>query len=119
MDEAIRFQTADLTDMDRAVAANASQVVAKEIDNHNILGAVFLAMKQFSHPCSVLFRVGAARPCSLDGSSFDLTLLNTEKPLRRCTDNSEVAHVEVRGKGSGVTLPQPKIEFHRPLLGGI
>src|SRR5205823_708079 len=97
----------------RAIATDATQIIAEQIDNHDILGAVLRALLQFLHAQLILSRRGSAWPGALDGPGLDLAILQTQEPLRRGAGNRKIAQVEVTGKGSRIAGAQPKIVLRR------
>src|SRR5262249_815658 len=95
MDVAIRLQPADRLDLYRAVSADAAQVVAQQIDDHDVLGAVLGAGEQLAAAGLVLLGGGAARSRPLDGPRLHVAVVHFPQPLRRGAGNDEVAEVEV------------------------
>ena len=56
----VLLKLAKLVDSHAAVFADASEIVAEEIDDHRILGAVFWAGEEIAFECRVFLRRNAA-----------------------------------------------------------
>ena len=68
-------------DRDRACPRHAAQVVASEVDEHHVFGALLrIALELFGEQ-GVLACIGAARPRSGDRVGRDLVALDLEEQL--------------------------------------
>src|SRR3546814_10324522 len=61
----IGFDAEQLVDLDAAGPADARQIVAQEIYDHEVLGAILGAFGQFARIAPVTGRIGAPRPGAL------------------------------------------------------
>ncbi len=76
-----------LVDRDARVVAHAPQIVAGEVHEHDVLGALLLVLQH-------LLRVGAARARARNRAHRCVTVVHCEQRLGRCTDDLEVAEVQ-------------------------
>ncbi len=74
--------------MTDAHAADAAEIVAQQIDDHQILGAILLAGAQFGGERGIFGGIPAARPCALDRPRLDLAVAQRTgtAPARRTAD---------------------------------
>src|SRR5262249_19395923 len=87
------------------IAADSPQVIAQEIDNHHVFGAVLGAHREFAAAKHVLLRAEvAARASPLDGTGLHLVPIDLEKALRRGAGDHEIADIQVRGKRRRIAL---------------
>ncbi len=94
-------------DPDAAGAADAGEVVAAEVDEHHVLGAILLGRKE---PLGVtLARVGR----SGDRVQAGATLLALDERLRGGADQREPVELEQEEIGRGVDAPQCSVELER------
>jgi hypothetical protein len=82
VDAGVRLEGAQLLDLDRAVLGDAAQVVASEVDDHDVLGAVLRARAQRQRLAAVLGGSGAPRPGALDRAGLDACAAPLQEPLR-------------------------------------
>src|SRR5260370_1823046 len=66
----------ELLDFDGAVIADAAEIVAAEIDEHDVLGALFFAAEQLFFEALVFGFVFAAGPSSGDGAVANIAVLD-------------------------------------------
>ncbi len=76
-----------VTDTDAAVGAHASDVVASQVHQHDVLGALLGIGEQIVGAALVLFFVLRARPGTGDGPVIHLPLLDPHQELRRRADD--------------------------------
>ena len=74
----------------RAVIADTAQIVAPEIDEHDVLGALFFTGKHFLFQALVLGFVLAAPTRAGDGAVRDISSLNFDEHFRRAAHNGHV-----------------------------
>src|SRR5262249_9160959 len=110
MDGAVRLQPAHRLDAHGAVAAYTAQVVAHQVDNHDVFRPILGAVQQFARTDRVFLWCRAAGPGALDRTRFDLTALHSQEPLRRGTGQGEITQIEVAGEGCRVALPQSPVQ---------
>ncbi|MNJ56873.1 hypothetical protein D3C77_524370 [compost metagenome] len=105
MDIGVAFQAEQLRHLHRADLAGAAQVVAQQIDDHQVFGAVLLACQQFHTVAGILGGIGATWPGAFDGAGFDLAGADLDKTLRRkaqqCAAVSQQLEARV-GRGAGL-----------------
>ena len=85
--------------------ADASEVVACEIDEHRVLGAFFCIGTQLcGEQCVLLIRL-AALACAGDGVGVDRVAGDFNQHLGGGTDELDLAEVVVEHIGRGIDLP--------------
>ena len=82
MNEPVRFQATDRRHAYRAVAADAAQIVAQQVHDHDIFGTVLLAVQQLLDACLILGRRGTTRPGALDRPGLDLAIIRRGGSVR-------------------------------------
>ena len=100
------FQAHQFGDLHRSVFANAAEIVAQQIGDHHQLRHLLTAALEFIHPLCVPNRIGAARPCSLDGASEDMGSAEAKKQLRRRGCDREVFAIQEGGERGRGNLQQ-------------
>src|SRR5450759_4412543 len=83
-----------LRHLDRAQFAVLRQVVAQQIDDHHVLGAVILARAQRLGEISVEPRMTGTRPRALDRLGLDVAALELEKAFRGSRHHGAVRRVQ-------------------------
>ena len=68
------FQARQFGDPDAAQAADAAEVVAQKIDNHQVFRLIFFAVHQFPSQRLVVVRCAAPRTGALYGSGHGIPL---------------------------------------------
>ena len=92
---------------------HAPDVVASQIDEHQVLGPLLLVRQQGAAERLVLFRRPAARPGARDGAHRHLPLLHPYQHLGRAPDQREVVEREIEEVGRRVQRPQVAIQQER------
>ena len=83
MDGCIGFQPKQLRDLDGSRFTDAAQIVAKQVHNHDVFGAILRAADQFCGEGGVLQRVLIPRAGPFDWSGFNLTVrVDMQEPFR-------------------------------------
>ena len=108
--ELIRFEPTQLGDAHRVWIAGPREVVPQQVDDHDVLRAVFFAFEQIDASEQVGFGPERTPTGSLDRPGFDLALVDAQEPLGRGAKDLQVARVEVGGEGRRIALPQAEIE---------
>jgi hypothetical protein len=111
--ELVAFQAAELAHPDAVRAADAGEVIAEQVHNHDVLGPVLLALQQLVPREQVRLGQRGAAAGSLDGAGFHLPVADAEEPFRRGADNLLVTQIEVGPEGRRVPIPQAQIEVQR------
>ena len=99
-----------------AVLADAADVVAPEVDQHHVLGALLLVALQLLGQPQVLFLGPAARPRAGDRVRLDRASLDAHQHLRRRADDRHAAHADEIHVGRRVDVPQRAVDGER--IGG-
>ena len=112
-----------LGDLDAAGLGNASDVVAGQIDQHQMLGSLFRIGIQFSFERQIELGRRTARAGAGQGSDGDLVacrrVLAAHQDFRRGTDDLEVAHVVEIHVGRRVERAQRAVQAQRALRVGL
>ena len=87
--------------------ADAAEVVALEVDDHHVLGALLGIARQLGGERRVARRVVAARARALDGPGLDPAPAPAEQQLGRVPDDGRVAQVEVARERRRVPPREP------------
>ncbi|MNF84998.1 hypothetical protein D3C84_673820 [compost metagenome] len=102
----------------RADATAAAEVVAQQVDDHQVFRAILAAGQQLGGQFLVLGDVAAARPGALDRPGLDLPLVHAEKALRRQAEDRAVVQGEIAGEGSRAGVAQGAVGRPRVALPG-
>ncbi len=97
----------------RAVFAHPPQIVAAEIDQHDVLGAFFFVAAHLLFQSAVFGLVAAARMSSGDRPIFQLASGHPHQHLRRRAQNVRIAHAQKIQIGRGIHLPQRAVYIER------
>ena len=97
----------------RSVLADAADVVAAEIDEHHVLGALLLVALQLLGQPQVLFGVPAARPRAGDRMRLDARAFDAHQHLRRRADDRHAAHADEIHVGRRVHVAQRAVHGER------
>ncbi len=110
----IGFDGEEIADRDAADLGNAAKIVAQQIDDHQILGAILDAVRQPVARGFVRLRIGAARRCALHRFGGEAALgRNVEEQLGREREDVALAIVDDGAMGGGGARAQIAIERHR------
>ena len=99
-----------LLDVNAAVLAHPAEVVAAEVDEHHVLGALLLVGEQFLGDPAVLLGCCSARTGAGDRPRRDVAPADGEQRLRARAGDLEVAEVEEVHVGTGVDGAQPAVD---------
>ncbi len=99
-----------LVGVDRADPRHPADVVAAEVEQHQVLGALLGVGQQLGLERRVLGRGRAARPGAGDRADGDHAVLDPHQDLGAGADHLEAAEVEVEHVGRGVGAPQRAVE---------
>lgn len=103
----------EVDDLDGARLADPSQVVASEVDEHEVLGALLGVGDQLVGEGLVLLDGGAARPGARDGVHHRLPVLDLDEGLRGGPDDVEPVEAEQVHVRGGVGRPQHAVDVQR------
>ena len=102
VDRGIALQPEEYRDFDCTVATDPRQIVAQQIDDHQILGSILLAGRQFLGKRPVFGECLAARPRSLDWPGLHMSPAQLEETLGRGRDDGDIAMADEGGEGCRV-----------------
>ena len=97
-------------DVHAAVLADAPEVVAAEVDEHHVLGALLLVGQQLGGDRGVVL---AARAGAGDRARGDVAAVDRQQRLGRCADDLEVLEVEEVHVRRRVHGAQPAVDAER------
>ena len=124
-DVRVRLDRHEAVDVDRAVLADAAEVVAAEVDEHDVLGALLLVGEQLLGDPLVVLERRAARARAGDRPRRDVAAGDGQHRLGRGAGDLEVEEVQEVHVRARVDDPQPAVdrervdvEVGRPALGG-
>ena len=92
------------------ISADAADVVAPEIEQHQVLGPLLRVGQQVGGELAVLRRRRAARPGAGDRADGHLAVAQPHQDLRARADDGEVAEIEEEQEGRGVEPAQRAVE---------
>ncbi|MCY1420240.1 hypothetical protein D9M71_358550 [compost metagenome] len=102
----IALQREQLRHPHRARPAAAAEVVAQQVDDHQVFRAVLFAGQQFRGVGGVLRRRASARAGALDRAGFHLAAVQLDETLRRQAENGALRKIQVTGEGRRAGLAQ-------------
>src|SRR5204862_5266726 len=79
----VGFEGAELGYRHTSVAADAREVVAQQIDDHNVLGIILFTCQQLSGKALILLGRAPSWPRALDGARLDPAIAQGQESLRR------------------------------------
>ena len=95
MDGGVVLEREELGHAHRARRADARQIVAHQVDDHQVLGAILRALGQRLAQRGVVLGADAARPRALDRPRLDVAAaLDAQEALRRRAHHRHVGKVE-------------------------
>ena len=109
----VAFERHERRHADRAVIADAANVVAAQVDEHHVLGLLFLAALQFLGEPHVLFVGLAAWPRAGDRMGNGVPAFDADQHFWRRTDDRAIAHANEEHVGRRVDMPQGAIHRER------
>ena len=102
-DVAVVFEEELVGDLDRADLGDAADVVAAEVEQHQVLGALLGVGEQLVGERAVVLGRRAARPGAGDRADGDLAVAHPDQDLGARADDREAAEIEDRyRKGEGL-----------------
>ena len=100
-------------DAHAAVLGDAPHVVATEIDEHHVLGALLFVALQLLGETQILFLVAAARTRARDRVRLDATPLDSHQHFRRRPDDRPAADAQEVHVGRRIHVPKRTIDGER------
>ena len=124
-DVAVELDLHQLVDGHAAVLAHPTEVVAAEVDEHHVLGALLLVGEQLLRDPAILLGARAARAGARDRLGADVAPAHRQQRLGARAGDLEVAEVQEVHVGARVDRPQAAVDRERldrhrgrPALGG-
>ena len=71
MNGGVALQSHELRHLDGAGSADAAQVITKQVDNHHVLGSIFVAADQFSGQIGITLGIAVSGPGAFDRTGLD------------------------------------------------
>ena len=99
----------EAVDADAAGGADAAEVVAQQVDDHDVLAAVLLVVVEGERGEGVFGGVEAARPGALHGARHDLAVAHAEEKLRREREDGAARKIYQRPVGHGLLAAESEV----------
>src|SRR5215468_7440736 len=97
--------------------ADPREIVANEIDDHQVLGSILRALGERTAERGVVFGSYASRSRTLDGPRFNVSVrTDAQKALGRRAQDEGVGKVEIRGKRRSVLCAESAVQRPGGLL---
>ena len=103
----------ELLHLDASVLAHAPEVVAAQVDEHHVLGALLLIGEQLGGHGPVLVGVGPAGAGTGDRTRADAAAVDGDQRLGTGAGDLEVPEVQEVHIGAGVDRPQAAVDRER------
>ena len=115
MDGGVGLDGEEVGRLDRPVAADTAEIVANEIDDHGVLGAVLLGRGELAGEPRVVFSRRASRSRPLDRAALgDAVCVEREEALRRRGDDRPLRQIQEGCERRGVRATE--LVEERPCL---
>ena len=118
MHRAVGLDREQVGDLDRADLGHAAEIVAQQIDDHQVLGALLLVHGEPGREARVLARRASARRRALHRPGRHVLALAPEEQLGREREHVELARVDQRAIGDPLLAPERGVERDRIALEG-
>src|SRR6185437_1652553 len=112
-DVRVAFHEHEVADAHGAEVAYAANVIAAEIDEHDVFGALFFVGAQFLLQAQVFGFIFTALTSSGDGAVLKLVASNADQHFRRRAENGHVSHAEEVHIRRGIHAAQRTIDAER------
>ncbi|MNN15414.1 hypothetical protein D3C81_1285160 [compost metagenome] len=106
VDVRIALQREQFRDPHGAGTAAAAQIVAQQVDDHQVFRAVLLAGQQLIRMAGVFLRGAATRTGALDRAGFHLATVQLDEAFRREAENRAFGQLQVAGERRRTGLAQ-------------
>lgn len=110
---AVTLDRHEVLDLHAARQRDPAEVVAAEIDQHQVFGAFLLVAEQFVGQFAVQRGSRAAFAGSGDRAHHSRAVLQFHQRLRRGTDQHPFADLQIEGVRRGIDQPQRPVELQR------
>ena len=98
-DVRITFDRHQLVDFDAADRGDPADVVAAQVDQHDVLGALFGVGEQIGFELALFFRGGAAAACAGDGAQLDGIAGEPNHRFGRGADDPKILQLQIEHVG--------------------
>ena len=115
-DVGIAFDRHQLVDFDAANRGDPADVVAAQVDQHDVLGALFGVGEQIGFELALFFRRGAAAACAGDGAELDVSPVEPDHRFGRGADHAKILQLQIEHVGRRIDETQGAIDFERVVL---
>ena len=112
-DVAVALHLHHVGQLHRGEVGDPADVVAAEIDKHDVLGALLRVGEQFRRQGAVLGLVLAARSGAGERSDRHEAVLDAHEDLGRTADQAEVAERQIEQEGARIDHPKHPINVER------
>ena len=102
-----------VADLHRAHFRNTTDIVAMQIDQHDVLGPLFGISQQLGLQCPVLLRGCPAAPCTGQRTAGHLAIRHATKDLRARTNQRAGGALQIKHERRRVDDPQRPIDVER------
>ena len=109
----VAFDRHQFVDFDAAGHADAAEVVAFEVDQHHVFGALLRIADQVADARRIVVAL-EARARAGDGAGFDEIAAHRHQPFRRGADHGPAIAREHAGERRGIVRAQALEQFRRP-----
>ena len=103
----------ELLDLDGAVIADAAEIVAAKIDEHDVLGTLFFTGEQLLFQALIFGFVFAARLGAGDGAVENIAAAHPHEHFRGTAHNRDIVHLQKKEIGRRVQGTQLAVNFKR------
>src|ERR1041385_5344807 len=114
-DVAVALDVAEVSDLDRAAGADAPEIVAAEVDEHEVLGALFRVDEKALLELEVGLARGAARQRAGDGARLHVVAGDAHQHLRRRADQRALRGAQQEHVRRRIDRAQRAVERQRVL----
>ncbi len=102
-----------LVDFDAAVSGHAPYIVALEVDQHHMLGALLLVADKLFGIRKILLLACSPRPRACNRPGLDNACVDSKKLFRRGACYCETRELEVAHIGGWIDLPERAVDLER------
>ncbi len=115
-DVAVALDRHDVGHFDAAVAGNAADVVAAQVDQHHVLGPFLGIGQQFFGQPAVFFFVGSAGTRAGQRANGNPATDDADHDFRRAADQRHPGRAKIKHEGAGIDHAQRAVDFERMRL---
>ena len=107
----IRLDRHELVDLHAARLAHAAEIVALQVDQHDVLCPLLRMRMQLAREREIGSRIRAARSCACDRTRRDRAVAYAHEALGRRADDGDAVQQRDAAERSGIGLAQPAIDM--------